>query len=101
MSAVDVLSENALVVRDATLDDVHAISSLYARHVLHGRASFEEVPPTIDEMRQRMHKIANDGLPRWSRSTTASWWGIAMQALTVRAGPTAILWKSLSMLTPV
>ncbi|WP_437889241.1 N-acetyltransferase family protein [Phytobacter sp. V91] len=63
MSAVDVLSENALIVRDASLDDVHAIASLYAWHVLHGRASFEEVPPTIEEMRQRMSKTANDGLP--------------------------------------
>ncbi|MGY6028739.1 N-acetyltransferase family protein [Phytobacter sp. AG2a] len=63
MSAVDVLSENALIVRDACLDDVHAIASLYAWHVLHGRASFEEVPPTIDEMRQRMIKTANEGLP--------------------------------------
>lgn len=63
MSAVDVLSENALIVRDASLDDVHAIASLYAWHVLHGRASFEEVPPTIEEMRQRMSKTASDGLP--------------------------------------
>jgi len=63
MSAVDVLSENALIVRDACLDDVHAIASLYAWHVLNGRASFEEVPPTIDEMRQRMIKTANEGLP--------------------------------------
>lgn len=63
MSAVDVLSENALLVRDASPDDVHAISSLYAWHVLHGRASFEETPPTIDEMRRRMHKTVADGLP--------------------------------------
>jgi len=31
--------------------------------VLNGRASFEEVPPTIDEMRSRMSKLAADGLP--------------------------------------
>lgn len=44
MSAVDVLSETELEVRDALPDDVHAITAIYARHVLHGRASFEEVP---------------------------------------------------------
>ncbi|MGK9172212.1 GNAT family N-acetyltransferase [Yokenella regensburgei] len=63
MSAVDVFSENALIVRDAIPEDVHAIASLYAWHVLHGRASFEEVPPTIDEMRQRMLKTTSEGLP--------------------------------------
>lgn len=45
MSAVDVLSETELEVRDALPDDVHAIAAIYAWHVLHGRASFEEVPP--------------------------------------------------------
>jgi phosphinothricin acetyltransferase len=44
MSAVDVLSETELEVRDALPDDVHAIAAIYAWHVLHGRASFEEVP---------------------------------------------------------
>ncbi|STD27474.1 N-acetyltransferase GCN5 [Enterobacter asburiae] len=45
MSAIDVLSETELEVRDALPDDVHAIAAIYAWHVLHGRASFEEVPP--------------------------------------------------------
>ena len=63
MSAIDVLSETELEVRDALPDDVHAIAAIYAWHVLHGRASFEEVPPTIDEMRQRMKSVAESGLP--------------------------------------
>ncbi|XTZ39744.1 N-acetyltransferase family protein [Salmonella enterica] len=63
MSAVDLLSGPAIVIRDACAEDVHAITSLYAWHVLHGRASFEEVPPTVDEMHTRMNDIANDGLP--------------------------------------
>lgn len=63
MSAVDILSASEVEVRDAQPDDVHAIAAIYAWHVLNGRASFEEVPPTIDEMRQRMSKIAADGLP--------------------------------------
>ena len=63
MSAIDVLSETELEVRDARPDDVHAIAAIYAWHVLHGRASFEEVPPTIDEMRHRMKSVAENGLP--------------------------------------
>ncbi len=63
MSTVDILSGPAVAVRDACPEDVHAIAALYAWHVLHGRASFEEVPPTIDDMLARMHKISEAGLP--------------------------------------
>ena len=45
MSVADTLSDNDIAVRDALPDDVEAISSLYAWHVLNGRASFEETPP--------------------------------------------------------
>jgi phosphinothricin acetyltransferase len=44
MSAVDVLSETELEVRDALPDDVHAITAIYAWHVLHGRASLKKSP---------------------------------------------------------
>ena len=90
MSAIDVLSETELEVRDARPDDVHAIAAIYAWHVLHGRASFEEVPPTIDEMRHRMKSVAENGLP-W---LIALWWATAMPPLTDRDTPTAIPWKS-------
>lgn len=63
MSAVEILSANEVEVRDAQPDDVHAIAAIYVWHVLNGRASFEEVPPAIDEMRQRMRDIAAEGLP--------------------------------------
>ena len=63
MSVADTLSDNDIEVRDALPDDVEAISSLYAWHVLNGRASFEETPPTIDEMRRRMRTVAQYGLP--------------------------------------
>ena len=100
MSAVDVLSETELEVRDALPDDVHAITAIYAWHVLHGRASFEEVPPTIDEMRQRMKSVAENGLPCSSRCIAASWWVTAMPVLTDRDTPTAIPWKSRFTWTP-
>ncbi|MGG5838041.1 MULTISPECIES: GNAT family N-acetyltransferase [Enterobacteriaceae] len=63
MSAVDIFSTSETEVRDAHPDDVHAIAAIYAWHVLNGRASFEEVPPTIDDMRQRMRTISDAGFP--------------------------------------
>ncbi|HFF8546910.1 TPA: N-acetyltransferase family protein [Kluyvera cryocrescens] len=63
MSTLDVASNADIEVRDARADDVQAIAALYAWHVLNGRASFEEVPPSIDEMGQRMSSIQQQGLP--------------------------------------
>jgi phosphinothricin acetyltransferase len=44
MSAVDVLSETELEVRDALPDDVHAIAAIYAWHVLHGARHLKKSP---------------------------------------------------------
>ncbi|HID4048006.1 TPA: N-acetyltransferase family protein [Pluralibacter gergoviae] len=63
MTAAEVLPAGDVQIRAALPDDVHAITSIYAWHVLNGRASFEEVPPTIEEMRARMQKVADHGLP--------------------------------------
>lgn len=52
-----------VLVRDATEYDVPAIHAIYAHHVLHGIASFEEVPPVVDEMRSRRATVLNHGLP--------------------------------------
>lgn len=38
-----------LSVRKATVDDAQAIAAIYAHHVLHGTATYEVVPPTVDE----------------------------------------------------
>ncbi len=53
----------ALVVRDATPDDLPAITAIYRHHVLHGLASFEEIPPTIEEMGRRQAEIVARGYP--------------------------------------
>lgn len=50
-------------LRDATPADVPAIHAIYAHHVLHGRASFEEVPPSVDEMQLRFAEVHRKGLP--------------------------------------
>jgi L-amino acid N-acyltransferase YncA len=49
--------------RPATAADLGAIHAVYAHHVLHGLASFEEVPPTLDEMRRRFEDVVARGLP--------------------------------------
>jgi len=50
-------------VRDAADADLPAIQAIYAHHVLHGLASFEEVPPGVDELRTRLATVRAAGLP--------------------------------------
>ena len=50
-------------VRAAAQGDIPAIQAIYAHHVLHGLASFEEVPPDAAEMRRRHGEITGMGLP--------------------------------------
>lgn len=50
-------------LRDATPDDVPAIHAIYAHHVEHGRASFEEVIPSVDDMRLRYGEVLKKHLP--------------------------------------
>ena len=50
-------------VRSAAQGDLAAIQSIYAHHVLHGLATFEEVPPDVEEMRRRCQDLAGRGLP--------------------------------------
>ena len=50
-------------VRPATPADFPAIQAIYAHHVLHGLASFEEVPPGAEELRARHDEITRLGLP--------------------------------------
>lgn len=50
-------------MRPAAADDVPAIQAIYAHHVLHGLASFEEQPPPVDEMRRRFFEVTAKPLP--------------------------------------
>lgn len=50
-------------VREAAPEDVAAIQSIYAHHVLHGFASFEEEAPDAAEMDRRRRDIQGRGLP--------------------------------------
>jgi phosphinothricin acetyltransferase len=42
---------------------VPAIQAIYAHHVMHGLASFEEEPPSVEEMVTRWDKVRALGLP--------------------------------------
>jgi L-amino acid N-acyltransferase YncA len=52
-----------VIVRDATLADAEAVQALYAHHVLTGSGTFEERPPTVEEMSSRMQALIGLGLP--------------------------------------
>lgn len=57
------MSAGAANVRDAAAQDFPAIQAIYAHHVLTGLASFEELPPPVDEMRRRYEEVCGRGLP--------------------------------------
>jgi L-amino acid N-acyltransferase YncA len=58
-----VLFDAPMDIRPARLDDLPEIQSIYAHHVLHGAGSFEETPPSLEEMRARYDTIVRQG---WS-----------------------------------
>lgn len=45
---------DGLTIRDAAASDMEAAASLYAHHVRHGLATFEEEPPDAAEMTKRL-----------------------------------------------
>ena len=50
-------------VRPALPADLHAVQAIYSHHVLKGLATFEEVPPTVEEMTSRYREVTGKGLP--------------------------------------
>jgi phosphinothricin acetyltransferase len=53
----------ALLVRPSADDDIPTITRIYAHHVLHGLASFEEIPPDKSELAARRREVLRHGLP--------------------------------------
>ena len=45
-------------LREATAADLAEIQGIYAHHVLHGTGTFEEVPPSVEEMAARRDSVA-------------------------------------------
>lgn len=54
---------SAIVVRAAAVEDIVEVTAIYAHHVRHGLATFEEVPPTVDEMLSRRAAVLALGVP--------------------------------------
>ena len=52
-----------MLIRPAALADAEAVAAIYAHHVLHGTASFEEAPPDAAEMGRRMAEVLDQGWP--------------------------------------
>jgi L-amino acid N-acyltransferase YncA len=60
-------------IRAAVLADVPEMQSIYAHHVLHGTGTFDEVPPSVEEMEVRFRKVAERG---WSWRVAADATGV-------------------------
>jgi phosphinothricin acetyltransferase len=52
-----------VIVREATAQDLPAIAAIYAHHVLNGTGTFEEVPPSVEQMTERWSLVCSRGLP--------------------------------------
>jgi phosphinothricin acetyltransferase len=52
-----------VTVRPLIEADLPAIQAIYAHHVRHGLASFEEEAPPVEEMQARWQKVLDIGLP--------------------------------------
>ena len=50
-------------IRPSREDDLHAITAIYAHHVLHGTGTFETDPPTAADMTARRADVLSKDLP--------------------------------------
>ncbi len=55
--------DGEILLRDAQPGDCPALQAIYADHVQHGLASFEEDPPDLAEMEERLARTRALGLP--------------------------------------
>jgi L-amino acid N-acyltransferase YncA len=60
-------------IRAATEADIPDIQSIYAHHVLTGAGTFEEEPPSVEEMTERFAKVVGHG---WSWLVAADTTGV-------------------------
>jgi L-amino acid N-acyltransferase YncA len=52
-----------VILREATADDAPGVAQIYAHHVLNGFGTFEETPPSAQEMALRLAEVRARGLP--------------------------------------
>lgn len=48
-------------IRVATEADIPEMQAIYAHHVLHGTGTFEEIPPTVEDMAGRWRNVVDKG----------------------------------------
>ena len=51
------------VIRQALVTDAGALAAIYGHHVRHGLGTFEEVPPSAEDMADRLSAVLERGLP--------------------------------------
>ncbi len=73
-------SHCAIVVRAASESDMGSVRDIYAHYVLHSLATFEETPPTIEEMLARRRTSVDLGLPYLVAEAEAKLLGFAYAA---------------------
>jgi L-amino acid N-acyltransferase YncA len=52
-----------MIVRAAAPTDAEALAAIYGHHVMHGFGTFEEAPPSPEEMEARRRAVTDYGLP--------------------------------------
>jgi phosphinothricin acetyltransferase len=50
-----------MLIRDASAADVPQLAAIYGHHVLHGTGTFEEDPPSSEEMARRLANVQAQG----------------------------------------
>jgi L-amino acid N-acyltransferase YncA len=50
-------------IRTTADSDIPEIQAIYAHHVLNGTGTFEEVPPSVEEMSARVREVVEHGWP--------------------------------------
>lgn len=53
----------AISIRDVTESDADAIAAIYGHHVLHGTASYEVEPPSVEDTLGRIRRVTGPGWP--------------------------------------
>lgn len=60
---MEAMTEQRFTIRPARADDAPALAEIYAHHVLHGTATFENEAPDAAEMGARLAKVLQAGAP--------------------------------------
>ncbi len=63
LSVVKVAGTIDILIRDSRSDDVEAIHRIYAFSVMNGTGSFDETPPSCEEMAIKRENLTEKGLP--------------------------------------